>query len=75
MLRAFLNRDAVSPNFPLAQPGRRLSALEILKLPREEQDRLLEEAAIKAEYDYRNDPDLTDFEAFGGKDLFDETPV
>jgi predicted DNA-binding antitoxin AbrB/MazE fold protein len=56
------------------QPGNRLSARDILKLPLAEQDRLLEEAAVKTEMYYRNDPDLTDFEAFGDKDFFDETP-
>ena len=56
------------------QPGKPLTARDLLRLPLDEQDRLLEEAAIKAEPYYRNDPDLTDFEAFGDKDFFDETP-
>ncbi len=41
------------------------SARELLKLPLEERDRILERQAMKAEALYRHDPELTDFEAFG----------
>lgn len=63
-----------------AQPHQRgnsggtLSAHELPNLPVEERNRLMAEAAGEAEKDYRTDPDLTDFEAFGEHDLYDETP-
>lgn len=44
---------------------------EFLKLPRSERSRLMEEASKMAEKAYREDPELTDFEAFGEKDLLD----
>lgn len=47
--------------------GRRLSARELLKLPPEERARILQDAARQAEEDYRTDPGLTCFDAFGDK--------
>ncbi|MBX9626791.1 MAG: hypothetical protein K2X82_23525 [Gemmataceae bacterium] len=61
----------MTPTDPVP-PAPRLTATEIRRLPREHQDALLEAAAALAEDDYRNDPDLTAFEAFGDGDLFDE---
>lgn len=49
------------------------TARELLKLPLEERNRILAQQAAHAEYFYRNDPDLTDFEVFGD-DIYDETP-
>jgi len=59
---------------PSPQAGRRLSPSEIFKLPEAERRRLLAASAILAEEEYRTNRDLTDFEAFGDNDLFDETP-
>ena len=51
-----------------------LSAVELMKQPRKERERILAAAAAEAEADYREDRGLTDFEAFGEDDLYDETP-
>jgi hypothetical protein len=45
------------------------TAAELRKLPAEQRDAILEAAAALAEDIYRNDPQLTDFEAFGEEDL------
>jgi len=50
---------------------RRWKASELRKLPPDQRDVILEEAAVKAENDYRNDPELTAFEAFGN-DMTDQ---
>jgi hypothetical protein len=42
-------------------------------LNRAERDAILEAAAAIAEKDYRNDPDLTAFEAYGKDDLYGES--
>jgi len=44
---------------------------EFLKLPRSERSRLMAEASKMAEKAYQENPDLTDFEAFGEEDLLD----
>ena len=49
--------------------GKRWTAGELLKLPPEQRNAILEEAAARAEHDYHNDPELTAFEAFGADDL------
>jgi hypothetical protein len=54
---------------PPASPPRKWKASELRKLPREECDAILEQAATAAEDDYRHDVDLTAFEAFGKDDL------
>lgn len=60
---------------PLARPeGRKYTAVELMKLPREERNRILAEAAAAAEEEYRTNPELTEFEAFGEDDLYDEYP-
>lgn len=51
-----------------------LSAVELMKLPSKERERILAAAEVEAEADYRGDRGLTDFEAFGEDDLYDETP-
>ena len=48
---------------------RNWSAAEVRRLPREQRDAILAAAAMAAEADYRLDPDLTAFEAFGEEDL------
>ena len=45
------------------------TARELRKLPPHERDRVLEVAAKSAESEYRNNRDLTSFEAFGKDDL------
>jgi hypothetical protein len=49
--------------------GKRWTAGELRKLPPQERDAILEAAAALAAEDYRNDPELTAFEAFGKDDL------
>ncbi len=53
---------------------RRYTAVELMKLPREERNRILAEAAEAAAAEYRSNPELTEFEAFGEVDLYDEYP-
>ena len=53
--------------------GRRWTASELRKLPAHERDAILEAAAALAETEYRNNPDLTAFEAFGKDDLHGES--
>jgi hypothetical protein len=61
--------------------SRRWTAAELRKLPPAERDAIMEAAATMAEDEYRNNPDLTAFEAFGKDDLYghsywnDETPI
>jgi hypothetical protein len=45
------------------------TAAELRRLPATKRDAILEAAATLAEEDYRNDPRLTAFEAFGKDDL------
>jgi hypothetical protein len=45
------------------------TAAELRKLPASQRDAMLAEAAAAAERDYRDDPQLTAFEAFGKEDL------
>lgn len=49
------------------------TAAELRKLPAEQRNAILEAAATLAEEIYRNDPQLTDFEAFGEEDLYGES--
>jgi hypothetical protein len=53
--------------------GRRWTAAELRKLPPEQRDAILEAAAALAEEDYRNDPQLTAFEAYGMDDLYGDS--
>jgi hypothetical protein len=54
---------------------RRYAASELRALPPTERDAILEAQAAEAEHQYRNDPLLTDFEAFGEDDLDDGAPA
>lgn len=45
------------------------TAAELRKLPADQRDAILEAAAAQAEAEYRNNPELTAFEAFGKDDL------
>lgn len=49
------------------------TAAELRKLPEAERHAILEAAAAMAEQDYRGDPELTAFEAFGTHDLHGES--
>jgi hypothetical protein len=52
---------------------RRWNAAELRKLPPAQRDAIMEAAAVLAEEDYRNDPQLTAFEAFGKDDLYGDS--
>jgi hypothetical protein len=54
-------------------PKKTWTAAELRKLPAEQRDAILEAAATLAEKIYRQDPSLTDFEAFGEEDLYGES--
>jgi hypothetical protein len=58
---------------PSTPTGRRWTAAELRKLPAHERDAILEAAAALAEEEYRTNPGLTDFEAFGKDDLHGES--
>lgn len=53
--------------------GKRWKASELRRLPAEQRDAIVEAAARLAEDDYRNDPELTAFEAFGRDDLYGDS--
>ena len=50
------------------------SAVELMKLPLKERMRILACTAAEAEAIYSNNQKMTDFEAFGKDDLYDNTP-
>jgi hypothetical protein len=52
---------------------RRWTARELRGLPPEQRDSIMKSAARLAEDDYRRDPELTAFEAFGKDDLYGES--
>ena len=52
---------------------KRWTAAELRKLPPEQRDAVLEEAARLAEAEYRNNTELTAFEAFGKDDLYGDS--
>jgi hypothetical protein len=52
---------------------RRWTAAELRKLPAHERDAIMEAAAAAAEEEYRTNPELTAFEAFGKDDLYGES--
>lgn len=51
--------------------ARPLTPGELRKMPREQRQAILAEAAAKAEHDYRSDPELTGFDAFSEEELDD----
>jgi hypothetical protein len=55
------------------RPGKRWTAAELRKLPPEQQDAIMEATAALAEEDYRNNPELTAFEAFDKDDLYGDS--
>lgn len=50
------------------------SPRELMKLPKEDREKILAVSAELAAKDYNKDSVLTDFEAFGENDFYDETP-
>ena len=60
---------------PALRPeGRRYTAAELMKLPRAERERILTAQAAAAAEEYRTNPQLSKFEAFGEADLYDDYP-
>jgi hypothetical protein len=57
----------------MALKGKKWTAKELRQLPADERDAVLKAAAALAEELYRNNPALTDFEAFGEDDLYGES--
>jgi len=55
---------------PDEKEPRRSTIVELLALPPDQRDAILETQAALAEHDYRNDPELTAFEAYGPDDLY-----
>jgi hypothetical protein len=55
-------------------PGRRWTAAELRKLPPAQRDAILAEQAALLEDEYRHNPELTEFEAFGDEDLYVDDP-
>jgi hypothetical protein len=51
------------------------TAAELWKLPKERRDAVLEAAAVLAEEQYRNDPELTHLEASGPADSLVDEPI
>ena len=52
---------------------KRWTAAELRKLAPTGRDAILDEATALAERDYRDDPELTAFEAFGKDDLYGDS--
>jgi hypothetical protein len=63
-----LRRNAM-PLESVAIPTKKWTAAELRKLPPAERGAIMEAAAALAENEYRNNPELTAFEAFGKDDL------
>lgn len=57
----------------LTRPDGTWKASELRKLPAAERDAILATAAALAESEYRGQPQLTDFDAFGEDDLHGES--
>ncbi len=56
-----------------AETRKRWTAAELRKLPAAERDAIMAAAAALAEAEYRTNPELTAFEAFGKDDLYGES--
>jgi hypothetical protein len=54
-------------------PAKTWTAAELRQMPEGERDAILEAAAALAEQEYRNNPDLSAFEAYGKSDLHGES--
>ncbi len=60
-----------SPN--VSSTEKAWTAAELRRLPPEQRDAILAAAAAEAEEEYRTNPELTAFEAFGEDDLYGES--
>ena len=71
---AALCPDCLPPdeNASLAPGAVHMTAVEVMRLPPLERDRVLAEAALQAEQEYRSNRDLTAFGAFSKEDPVDE---
>jgi len=49
------------------------SAIDIVRLPKQERDAILRTAGLKAEKEYLENSSLTSFDAFAEDELYDET--
>lgn len=68
---AFIDSLQSAPAAPgPVAPDRLWTAAELRKLPPAERDAILSRQAAALADDYRNDPALTDFEAFSDEDLY-----
>jgi Zn-dependent peptidase ImmA (M78 family)/transcriptional regulator with XRE-family HTH domain len=56
---------------PSERPPGYLSALDVIKLPKSERERILAEAAVAMAKEYESNRELAGFDAFGEKDLYD----
>jgi hypothetical protein len=56
-----------------AATSKKWTIADLRKLPVHERDAILEAAAAAAEMEYRNNPSLTAFEAFGPDDLYGDS--
>jgi len=54
---------------PTTTTPKHWTASELRQLPADQRDAILRAAAAEAEHDYRNDPELTAFDAFGAAKL------
>src|SRR4051794_21173913 len=69
--------ESLSPTTAAPDPGapaRHWTATELRKLAPAERDAILAEQAAALADDYRNDRELTAFEAFGDEDLYVDSP-
>lgn len=65
--------DSLQPSLAAPAPGaagRRWTATELRRLPPAERDAILARQAADLADEYRNNPELTAFEAFGDEDLY-----
>ena len=70
-VQAFIDSlQPTSPALSSGSPAKRWTVAELRKLAPAERDAILAEQAATLEDDYRNDPELTAFEAFGDEDLY-----
>ena len=61
-----------TPN-TIPETEKRWTAAELRRLPPAERDAIMEAAAVLAEAEYRDNPELTAFEAFGKDDLYGDS--
>jgi hypothetical protein len=65
--------DQLMTNQTTTGTGKRWKASELRKLAPDQRYAILEAAAALAEEDYRNDQELTGFDAFGTDDLYGDS--